>query len=94
MVLYSSISPPQLQNAPAYVPEDDLVDGEGILIDASGGNTHAQNVLVRGKKVGSTDSVQVIQVAVCAHNGEGRGVSGSIDIIIYKRNNNYTVELH
>lgn len=44
------------------VPEDNISDGEGILIDASGWHPHTQHVLCCGDKVLSTNSLQVVKV--------------------------------
>lgn len=49
------------------VPEDNISDGEGVLIDASGWHPHTQHVLCCRDKVLSTNSLQVIKVTVAGY---------------------------
>lgn len=44
-------------------PERDGLDGEGVVVDARGGESNAQHVLLRGDIVQGGDPVQVIHVA-------------------------------
>ena len=49
------------------VPEDNISDSEGVLIDASGWHPHTQHVLCCRDKVLSTNSLQVIKVTVAGY---------------------------
>lgn len=66
------------QNGPAATPprrrpspQRDGLDGEGVVVDACGGESHPQHVLLRGDVVQGGDPVQVVHVAEA---GEGRKV--------------------